>query len=589
MSRGSRRSLLPLVSEIYVALFMFALASRLCGQTTKRNLDPAAADNSEKQRSASDMASTYVPLDSWVYSAFDRLAALGYLETDFTALRPWTRMECARLVLEAAERTADGESDSEAAALYRTLSREFALELHREDGAPNTGVQIESIYSQMTNISGEPLTDGYHFAQTIVNSFGRPYGEGANFYSGAALRAQAGWLAFYVRGEYQHSGSVPPLSPQAQAAIAQADFTSAAAQGPPSDVSRFRLLDAYAVLAFKNNQVSFGKQSLWWGPNFGGPMLYSDNAEPITMLRYDRVSPFKLPSFLGILGPMRVQFFIGQLSGQQFVSIPVPGKPGQTHVVGQSGVPLNPQPYINGLKWTMNPTPNLELSISETVIYGGPGFPLTWQSFWRSIASFRTVKNRQHDPGDRRAAFDFSYRIPGIRDWLTLYCDSFADDETFPPAYPTHSAWSPGIYLPRLPFAHKLDFRAEGAMTPERLFPGFFYFNVHYLSGYTNDRQLMGSWIGRQGSGFQLWSTYWFSPRTTVQASYSSKWVSHTFLEGGRLENFGLTTQVALGADFSLQASAQYERWRFPLLSSSRVSNVMTSLQISYSPQRNAH
>jgi hypothetical protein len=566
-------------------LMVFPIALKLCGQTTKYSLDPTTLSGSEKQRNASDMASTYVPLDSWIYAAFDRLAALGYVQTDFVALRPWTRMECARLVQEAGDRAADGESDPEAAVLYRDLSSEFALELRREDGAANSGIQIESIYSQVVGISGQPLTDGYHFGQTIANNFGRPYGEGVNSYSGAALRAQAGWLAFYVRGEYQRSGSNPDPSLEAKAAIAQADFTPTAAEGPASNVSRLRLLDAYAAVAFKNNQISFGKQSLWWGPSYGGPMLYSDNSEPITMLRYDRVSPFKLPSFLGALGPMRVQFFIGQLAGQQFVNIPNPAAPGQTHVVGQSGVSLNPQPYIHGMKLSVNPTPNLELSFSRTVIFGGPGFPVTWESFWRSLASNHTVTNIQNDPGDRRVAFDFNYRIPGIRDWLTVYCDSFSDDEAFPPAYPTHSAWSPGIYLPKLPYLHKLDFRAEGAVTPGRLFPGFFYFNVHYLSGYTNDRQLMGSWIGRQGSGFQAWSTYWFSARTTVQASYRQMWVDHTFLQGGRLQDFGLTSNVALTSELSLQASAQYEHWKFPLLSSSPVSNVVTAVQLSYSPK----
>jgi hypothetical protein len=566
-------------------LMMLPTSLKLCAQTAKRSLDPATLSADAKQRTAANMASTYVPLDSWVYPAFDRLAALGYLQTDFVALRPWTRMECARLVEEAGERTADGESDPEVATLYRELSSELAPELRREDGAANAGVQIESISSQMVNIAGRPLADGYHFGQTIVNNFGRPYGEGTNSYMGAAVRAQAGWLAFYVRGEYQQSGGNPALSPEANLAIAQADFTPTAASGPPSHVSRFRLLDAYAAVTFKNNQLSFGKQSLWWGPNFGGPMLYSDNAEPITMLRYDRVTPFKLPGFLGFVGPMRVQFFIGQLAGQQFVNIPNPAAPGETHVVGQSGVSLNPQPYIHGVKLSVNPTPNLELSFSRTVIFGGPGFPVTWKSFWRSFTSTQSVTGIGNDPGDRRAGFDFSYRIPGIRDWLTLYCDSFADDEAFPPAFPTHSAWSPGIYLPKIPYLHKLDFRAEGAVTPDRLFPGFFYFNVHYLSGYTNERQLMGSWIGRQGSGFQLWSTYWFSARTTVQASYRQMWVDRAFLQGGRLQDFALTTNVALTSELSLQASAQYEHWKFPLLSSSSTSNVVTAVQLSYSPK----
>lgn len=56
-----------------------------------------------QQPGASNMASTYVPIESWVYSAFDRLAAETYLPAALLSLRPWTRMDCARLVDEAEE------------------------------------------------------------------------------------------------------------------------------------------------------------------------------------------------------------------------------------------------------------------------------------------------------------------------------------------------------------------------------------------------------------------------------------------------------------------------------------------------------
>lgn len=562
-------------SILCMAMLLSSVPLKVHAQVSVSTAAGAAVDS--KQRNPSNMASTYVPLDSWVYESIERLAALGFVQTDFAGQRPWTRMECARLVVEAGERAADN-ADSEASALYRSLSNEFALELRREDGAPNTGFQVESIYTQVLGISGRPLADSYHFGQTVINDFGRPYGEGTNAYSGGAFRAVAGPMAFYLRGEYQHSGTITPLSPAAQQAIAAADFTPTASAGPPSDVSRFRLIDAYFALAFKNNQLSFGQQSMWWGPASSEAMLFSNNSASIPMLRYDRVSPFKLPSFLGALGPMRVQFFIGRLSGQQFVHLP------NNTTVGQAGVSLSNQPYIHGMKWTLKPTPNLELGFTRTVIFGGPGFPVTWGSFWRSVFGTQSGNFNSNDPGDRRAGFDFTYRIPGIRDWLTVYCDSFADDEAFPPAYPTHSAWAPGIYLPKLPYLHKLDFRAEGAITPSRLFPGFFYFNVHYLDGYTNGRQLMGSWVGRQGSGYQLQSTYWFSGRNTVQVGYRSLWVDHSFLEGGWLRDINANTNLALGANFGLQAGIQYERWQFPLLSAGPVSNVTTSLQLSYTP-----
>jgi hypothetical protein len=574
-------------AQAAVLLSVFCL--NLLGQSGS-TVSTALPDDNVKARNPANMASTYVPLDSWVYDAISRLAALGYVQTDFAGQRPWTRMECARLVSEAGERAAEN-SQGEAEALYHSLANEFALELRREDGAPNNGFQVESIYSQALGIAGMPVTDGYHFAQTITNNFGRPYGEGTNSYSGAALRAQTGWLAFYLRGEYQTSGATLQPSSKAQAAIAQADFTATAADGPLSGVSRFELLDAYLSVIFKNNQLSFGKQSLWWGPGYGEAMLVSNNAPPITMLRYDRVSPFKLPGFLGFIGPIRLQFFIGQLSGQQFVNIPLGNGQEDTHVVGTPGVSLQPQPYIHGEKISIKPTPNLELSASRTTIFGGPGFPVTLGSFFNSFFSTAGANNGgiSNDPGDRRVAFDMQYRIPGLRDWLTFYCDTFTDDEFFPLAYPTHSAWSPGIYLPKLPYLHKLDFRAEGAITPERLFPGFFYFNAHYLSGYTNDRQLIGSWVGRQGSGYQLWSTYWLSGRSTVQVGYRTQWVDHSFLQGGWLRDINANTNLALNANFSVQAGVQYERWQFPLLSPAPVSNITTSVQLSYTPRWNAH
>ena len=40
------------------------------------------------------------------------------------------------------------------------------------------------------------------------------------------------------------------------------------------------------------------------------------------MFRINRTAPFKLPSFLGWLGPMRTEFFLGQLQGYNFVFSP---------------------------------------------------------------------------------------------------------------------------------------------------------------------------------------------------------------------------------------------------------------------------
>src|SRR5262249_10433887 len=154
------------------------------------------------------------------------------------------------------------------------------------------------------------------------------------------------WVA-YVRAEYQHAPSAPPLSETARQTIASVDFIPVVPPATPvASVDRVQLLDAYVGMNVGNWQMSFGRQSLWWGPEEGDPMTFGDNAEPITMFRISRVSPFQLPSFLKFLGPMRAEFFVGQLEGQHFFQT-------SSGVVGSWTQTPNPQPLINGWKLSL--------------------------------------------------------------------------------------------------------------------------------------------------------------------------------------------------------------------------------------------
>src|SRR5581483_11062852 len=114
----------------------------------------------------------YVPLDSWVYPAVERLIALGYIKTGYLGIRPWTRMECARMLAETEQKIGDEDDTSGVAPrIYRDLAQEFSPEIGRLNGAANLGANLDSVYVRTTNISGLPLRDGYHFGQTIVNDY----------------------------------------------------------------------------------------------------------------------------------------------------------------------------------------------------------------------------------------------------------------------------------------------------------------------------------------------------------------------------------------------------------------------------------
>ena len=80
-----------------LTMLLLALFPLLQGQAQTR-VQPAAPSSGERE--ASGMASTYMPIESWVYSAVDRLTAAGYIQTAFVGLRPWTRMDFARLIVE---------------------------------------------------------------------------------------------------------------------------------------------------------------------------------------------------------------------------------------------------------------------------------------------------------------------------------------------------------------------------------------------------------------------------------------------------------------------------------------------------------
>jgi len=105
------------------------------------------------------------------------------------------------------------------------------------------------------------------------------------------------------------------------------------------------------------------------------------------------------------------------------------------------------------------------------------------------------------NPGDRKGGFDFRYRVPGLRNWVTLYTDSYCDDDLSPLASPHRSAIDPGIYLMRVPGIPHLSFRVEAPSTTLMGLDNVInYVNYEYLSGNTNYGQLLGSWVGRDGA-----------------------------------------------------------------------------------------
>ena len=195
----------------------------------------------------------------------------------------------------------------------------------------------------------------------------------------------------------------------------------------------------------------FGKQSLWWSPDYSDAFLMSDSAAPIYMFRVTREAPFEIPLLSRLLGPMKIDLFFGKLSGNQFPA----------------------RPLIHGEKFTFKPVPNLEFGFSRTAEMAGAYDPYntvnratTLKAIERSYFSLTNSDEflpGQPNPGKRMGGFDFNYRIPYLRNWLTLYSDSFSTDNVSPFADLERAAFAPGIYLTHFPKLSKLDLRVEAS------------------------------------------------------------------------------------------------------------------------------
>jgi hypothetical protein len=528
------------------------------------------------QPSPKSAGTPYVPLNSWVYPAIERLAAMGLIDTEFMGIRPWTRLECANLTEEAARRLEDFAANSQASATVDALRTEFAGELAVfENGVENTA-RIESVYTNITGINGAPLNDSYHFGQTIINNEGRPYQEGINNETGFSAYATAGRFVIYVNGEYQHAPSAPGFSSSIQSFFSTIDQTPLQPATPIATTNQFRLLDTYVAANLGGWDVSFGKQSLWWGPGDGTALIFSDNAEPIYMARVSRTAPFLLPWILKYLGPMKIDAFYGQLAGNEFP----------------------PRPLIHGEKLSFKPTPNLELGFSRTSEFGGVGRALTPAAIFNSYFSY--VSSGQgyasnDNPGKRTGGFNFSYRVPYVRRWLTLYVDSISSDDPSPLAAPRRAAINSGLYLPRIPGINKLDLHIEGGYTDtstSRSQGGKFYYweLFYYHNLYTNKDNIIGSWIGREGVGYQAWSTYRFSPKNSLQFRYRRSQVDGDFVPGGVSQNDGsVQLDWWLRHDLSLSTSVQYEKWSAPILAPTAQSNWTSTVQVTFWPKQWSH
>jgi hypothetical protein len=614
MDVSRRLPFIPILSNaILVAAFVLVAGNPLRAEPPSEPLSaaeqPKDAGRPESVCEPSLLDSAYIPVDSWVYPAVWRLYGLGFVDNVFLGMRPYTRSSLDHMLEEAGGRIEDadpGPGTDAAQDIYEALEHELHFDVQGPCLAHQGHTRVESVYSVERAITGTPLRDSFHLGSTVVNDYGRPYQNGFNDYSGASAFATAGRFLIYARGEFQGAPSGTGYSTGLAQQLANIDITNyyfnntcagrlsgpscvplplgaltTIPVGPVAKAVQGRVMEAYASAHYLDHEISFGKQDSWLGPGLGGGMAYSNNAENIYSFRINRIEPLHVPGLSYITGPFRYDFMVGSLKG---------------HIFPQD-------PWVHVEKVSFRPTENLEFGFERTVIWGGKNHePINLHSFLRSFFSLSAPqgaqKNSSTDPGARFGAFDFSYRLPFVRNWLTLYTDSEVHDDVSPADAPRRAAYRPGLYLSHFPGLPKLDARIEAADTdPSHSNAGyeghFMYWESIQRQGYTNNGQLFGDWIGREDKGGQAWLTYHISGNEYLQVSARNQKAATYFIPGGTtLNNLDFQAVKRIGKDFEINGKFSYEHWTAPIYATgtptypSPVNSVTnTTIQLTWFPK----
>ena len=529
-------------------------------------------------------SSTYIPVDSWVYPELMRLYGMGYLDTMFLSMRPYTRRSVLHM-LQASEDEITSSGNEEAESILDALLAELSDEGVAEGAKRGTVYGLQSVYTRIQGTGGPILQDSFHLGQTFYNDYGRPHEPGFNIITGFSTVNEMGPFSLYLRGEFQHAPSSDlgySLNLANQLAIIDETYPVALPNYPQPTIptaplngqNPFRLVEGTLSYHILGHEISGGKTDAWIGPGMGGAMEWSNNAENIYSFRINRVEPLFIPYVSKLLGPIRYDFFYGSLKG---------------HTAPNDD-------WVHSDTFSFQPTKDFQFGFQRTIVFGGHGHePVTLHTFFKGFFDVHdtntALKFSRDDPGARYSAFNFSYRLPFARRLLTLYADSEAHDDLTPISAPRRAAYRPGIYLSQVPGIPKLDFRIEGVSTDCATLVCVngshqYVENAVQKQAYTNKGYILGDWIGREAKGGQAWLTYHLSGNERVQLEYMNKKTPKDFIPGGTTQNqFVVDVVKRLTPNLELNEFYQYEGWKAPIYKAGKQTDNTFSFQVTWFPK----
>jgi len=142
-----------------------------------------------------------------------------------------------------------------------------------------------------------------------------------------------------------------------------------------------------------------------------------------------------------------------------------------------------------------------------------------------------------------------------------------------------------------VPGIPKLDLRAEAVSTDPSVTSSqggrFMYYEAVQAQGYTNNGQIFGDWIGREGKGGQAWITYHLSGNEWLQIGVRNQKAAKDFIPGGTtLNDINFQVVKRFSRSLELDGNFAFEHWKAPVYLPGKHTVTTTTIQLTWFPER---
>lgn len=486
------------------------------------------------------LSSANIPLDSPVYTYLEKLSGFGLIKGDIRGIRPFSKSEAARLLLEAEDSLASTNSGSPAFAqelvlrIKDIIPREISLHNSIQKPPIFDYNPISSIRFRYVNVDGIPRS----YDRAVHDP-----GDDGVFGIGSGLRPRNP----YPSPVQQHGSEGTPLIENNNGVIYRSGNNGEfrwAAEAYISDKvtcllepsilttvegTQIRLNRGYIKLGGGGLELEVGKDENWFGQGARGNIVLTNNAENFTVVKLSSPEPVTA-SWLSWLGDLKYSLIASRFD--------------RTSTGG-----LDRQPWFYALKLISKPSDDFEIGFNLGRQQGGPGVNNGLGDSIRGL-----IGGTGADNSNGLAGFELRYRMPWLRN--TEFFAEFSGEDTAA-FWPIVESYIAGFYIPRLSPDGKNDFRFE-------FFNGnqILYTNGTFSEGYIYKNLPIGHSQGGATQDFFARYSHWFTARHNLALEY-------IFTQRGNIGRVKVDGMGNFASNGTMQAierkNAARAYWRLPL------------------------